>query len=89
MLNSKIAFETAQKVNRANWLTAMGDKLSLKIIETAKTGKRELVYKTDDLIKGAEDLYEAGEMLSYMYNMLEEAGYNHIIKPDGTLIISW
>jgi len=89
MINAQIAFEAAQKVNRANWLKAAAERLSDQILSVANTGKRELTCSTDDLIVGAENLSEAGEMLSYIDGILEELGYDHIIKPDGTLIIGW
>lgn len=89
MINAQIAFEAAQKVNRANWLKAAAERLSDQILSVANTGKRELICSTDDLIVGAENLSEAGEMLSYIDSILEELGYDHIIKPDGTLIIGW
>ena len=89
MINAQIAFEAAQKVNRANWLKAAAERLSDQILSVANTGKRELTCSTDDLIVGAENLSEAGEMLCYIDGILGELGYDHIIKPDGTLIIGW
>jgi hypothetical protein len=89
MINVKIAIETSQKVNRENWLKAAGDKLSTIILETAKTGKRELKVPFEELIIGAETLYESGEMLAYLDKILKESGFSHVVKPDGTLIVSW
>lgn len=89
MISVKIAIETSQKVNRDAWLKATGDKLSAKIMETAKTGLRALSVPFDSLIIGAENLFEGGEMLLYLHKMLNEVGFTHVIKPDGTLIISW
>ena len=89
MISVKIAIETSQKVNRENWLKAAGDKLSAVILEVAKTGKRELKVPFKELIIGAETLYESGEMLAYLNKTLNDAGFKHIVKPDGTLIISW
>ena len=89
MINVKIAIETSQKVNRENWLKAAGDKLSAIIIEVTKTGKRELKVPFEELIIGAETLYESGEMLAYLDKILKESGFSHVVKPDGTLIVSW
>ena len=89
MINVKIAIETSQKVNRENWLKAAGDKLSAVILEVAKTGKREMKVPFKELIIGAETLYESGEMLAYLNKTLNDAGFGHVIKPDGTLIVSW
>lgn len=89
MINVNIAIETSQKVNRNNWLKAAGEKLSGAILAVANTGKRELRVSFRDLIIGAENLYESGEMLIYLNKTLDEAGYDHIVEPDGTLIISW
>lgn len=89
MINVKIAIETSQKVNRENWLKAVGDKLSAVILEVAKTGKRELKVPFKELIIGAETLYESGEMLAYLDKILKESGFSHVVKPDGTLIVSW
>ena len=89
MINVNIAIETSQKVNRNNWLKAAGEKLSDAILAVANTGKRELRVSFRDLIIGAENLYESGEMLIYLNKTLDEAGYDHIVEPDGTLIISW
>lgn len=89
MINVNIAIETSQKVNRDNWLKAAGEKLSGAILAVANTGKRELRVSFKDLIIGAENLYESGEMLIYLNKTLDEAGYDHIVEPDGTLIISW
>ena len=89
MINVNIAIETSQKVNRDNWLKAAGEKLSNTILSVANTGRRELRVSFRDLIIGAENLYESGEMLIYLNKTLDEAGYDHIVEPDGTLIISW
>jgi len=89
MINAQMAFEAAQKVNRANWLKEAAERLSNRILSVANTGKRELTCSIDDLIIGAENISEAGEMLSYIDKILEELGYDHIIKPNGTLIIGW
>lgn len=89
MIKVEIAIETSQKVNRENWLRAAGDKLSAAILETAKTGKRELQVPFREFIIGAENLYESGEMLIYLNKTLNYAGFEHVIKPNGTLIISW
>lgn len=89
MITAKIAFEKAQDVNRFNWIKAAGERLSNKIMAEASLGKRELVLDFDEFIVGAENLFEAGEMLANFNKILEDGGFKHVITPNGTLIISW
>ena len=89
MLNIEIAIEAAQKVNRDAWLKNAESKLSNQILSAANVGKRDLVVDINDLVVGAEDLCEAGEMLIFICKALDEGGYKHVIEPDGTFIVSW
>ena len=89
MINSKDAFEMAQKVNRANWVKATIDRISNQIVKEANLGKRELHVCFKNLLIGSENLFEAGEMFVLFANELKKAGYNHVITPSGDLIISW
>ena len=83
------AIKKSQKVNRDNWLRLAGHKLSEQIMRAASTGIRELSVNFQELLIGAENLFEAGEMFAYLNEQLEESGYNHVIEPDGTLYITW
>lgn len=89
MINSKDAFEMAQKVNRANWVKATTDRISNQIVKEANLGKREMLVNFKNLIVGSENLFEAGEMFAMFAHELRKAGYNHVITPSGDLIISW
>ena len=89
MINAKQAAEAAQKFNRNCWLKHAGEVLSEKVMNVAKQGIREMKICFTDLVKGAENLYEAGEMLYYLNDMLDEHGYKHVITQDGILHISW
>jgi tRNA(Glu) U13 pseudouridine synthase TruD len=89
MINANVVIEISQKVNREKWLEDAAAKLSAVILEVAKTGKRELKVPFKELIIGAETLYESGEMLAYLDKILKQEGFSHVVKPDGTLIVSW
>lgn len=89
MISAQIAFEASQKANRENWLKQAGINLGDKIMAAAQTGAREIHVSFKDLIIGSENVFEAGEMLCYLGKMLDKADYDHVITPDGTLIISW
>lgn len=89
IVNAKIAVENAQKFNRNNWLKDAGKKLSAKILAVAETGRREITFDFNDLIVGAENLYEAGEMLAYLNEKLTKSGYTNVVEPNGTLHITW
>jgi hypothetical protein len=83
------AVKTSQKVNRENWLRLAGAKLSKQIMTAAATGVRELHVNFKDLLVGAENLYEAGEMFAYLNEHLEKSGYKNTIEPSGILHINW
>ena len=89
MINAIEAVKAAQAFNRKCWLEHAGNELSAKIMAAAQLGVRELSVSFNDLIKGAENLYEGGEMLYFLNDMLEKSDFNHVIEPDGTLHISW
>ena len=89
MINAIEAVKAAQAFNRKCWLEHAGNELSNKIMAVAKRGVREFTVSFNDLIKGAENLYEGGEMLYFLNEMLEKAGFEHVITPDGILHISW
>ena len=83
------AIKKSQKVNRENWLRLAGAKVSDQIMTAATTGIRELRLNFNDLLIGAEDLFEAGEMFAYLNEQLIASGYKNVIEPDGTLYITW
>ena len=89
MINAIEAIKAAQAFNRKCWLEHAGNELSNKIMTVAKRGIREFSVPFNELIKGAENLYEGGEMLYFLNDMLENAGFQHVITPEGVLIISW
>lgn len=89
MINAIEAIRAAQEFNRKCWLEHAGRDRSAKIMAVAKRGIREFTISFNELIKGAENLYEGGEMLAFFNKMLEEAGFKHVITPDGILHISW
>ena len=89
MLEIGIAIKAAQKFNRDAWLKQTESNLSKQILTAANVGKRDLVIDINNLVIGAEDLCEAGEMLIFICRTLDDGGYKHVIKPDGTFIISW
>lgn len=89
MINVSDAIKASQAFNRDMWLKHAGDKLSNQIMSVAKTGIRELNVCFKDLIVGAENLNEAGEMLLYVNSILEKSGFKHKITENGNLYISW
>jgi len=89
MINANVAVAKSQQFNRNCWLESAERKLSGKILDVAATGVREYSISFKDLIIGAENLEEAGEMLTFLCKSLTKAGYTHKITPNGTLIITW
>lgn len=89
IIDAKLAVEAAQAFNRENWLKDAGVKLSEKILAVASRGLREMSFNINELIVGAENLYEAGEMLAYLNKQLTESGYDNVIEPNGVLHITW
>lgn len=89
MINVQTAIKVAQGANRNNWLKAAQDRLHFTILNTAETGKREVKVPFEQLIVGAENLCECAEMLMNINNILEESGFEHVVTPNGTLIVSW
>jgi hypothetical protein len=89
IINALAAANKSQEVNRNNWLAAAGRKLSDRIMRQAATGQRSLSVKFSDLLIGAENLGEAGEMFMFLSKELNRQHYKHEITIDGTLIISW
>lgn len=89
MINANVAVAKSQQFNRDCWLKSAEKELSSKILNAAETGVREYSTSFKDLIIGAENLEEAGEMLTFLCKSLAKAGYTHKITPNGTLIISW
>lgn len=89
MINSRDAFEMAQKVNRAKWVEATTERIGNQILKESALGKREICVNFKNLIVGSENLVEAGEMFVLFANELRKAGYNHKITISGDLIISW
>lgn len=89
MIDAKEAVKAAQDFNRKCWLEQAGNELSQNIMQVSRQGIRELKVNFKDLIKGSENLYEAGEMLYYLNNVLDKAGFKHVISPAGVLHVSW
>ena len=83
------AVKKSQEVNRENWLKAAGAKVSEDILKAAGTGVRELSVNFKDLIVGAENLEEAGEMLTFINKELATNGYKNVIEKNGILHITW
>lgn len=89
MINVNVAIKAAQDFNRKCWLEHAGNELSNQIMNVAKTGVREMRINFKDLIKGAENLEESAEMLYYIEKTISNAGFEHVVTPDGVLIIKW
>lgn len=89
MIDALEAIKVAQDFNRKCWLEHAGNELSQNIMEVSKQGIREIKVNFKDLIKGSENLYEAGEMLYYLNEVLDKAGFKHTITPAGILHINW
>ena len=90
LISSKVAVETAQKVNRDAWLRNAADKLNEQILNAANEGKRELRVNLQDMIQGAENMYEAGEMLVLLSDALNQKGYQSVITfPCACCVITW
>ena len=89
MINVNVAIKAAQDFNRKCWLEHAGEELSNRIMSVASTGRRELSVNFKELIKGAENLNEAGEMLHYLHNNLTKSGFTNEITISGDLYITW
>ena len=89
MISVNEARKASQAFNRKCWLEHAGEKLSAQIMSVAKTGIRELNVNFKDLITGAENLEEGAEMLHFINGILDKAGFDHTITPDGNLFITW
>lgn len=90
LISSKVAVETAQKVNRDLWLRNAADKLNAQILDAASEGRRELSIDLQDMVQGAENMYEAGEMLVLLSDALKQKGYESVITfPNACCVITW
>lgn len=90
LISSKVAVETAQKVNRDNWLRNAADKLNEQILNAANQGRRELCVDLQDMVQGAENMYEAGEMLVLLSDALTQKGYQSVVTfPNACCVITW
>ncbi len=90
LISSKVAVETAQKVNRDNWLRNAASKLNEQILNASNQGRRELCVDLQDMVQGAENMYEAGEMLVLLSDALNQKGYQSVITfPSACCVITW
>lgn len=90
LINAKCAKNAAQQVNRQVWLNYAYGKLTEQIMKTADTGLYELELSLNLLIQGAENLFEAGEMLQFLQAALDEKGYTtEIDRSASRIIIKW
>lgn len=83
------AIKNAQSFNRKQWLDHAMETVSDIIVLKSKQGFRTVSISFEILIKGAENLHEAGELLQLLQKEFVSAGY--IVKVDikGNIIISW
>ena len=89
MIDSLKAFEITQTANLKNWLNLATDKLSKQILKAASIGAPGVEINFQDLLIGAEDLYEAGEIFINLQTILSNNGHKNIITPEGNLYITW
>ena len=75
--------------NRDKWIEHTKNRLDAEITAKANEGFHELEYSLNDLVIGAENLNEAAEMCELLAEILTEHEFKHVIKEDGTFVISW
>lgn len=90
LINAVCAKNAAQQVNRQAWLNDAYAKLSDQIMAVANTGLCQLVLDLNSLVKGAENLFEIGEMLQFIQAGLDEEGYDVKVNRSASRItIKW
>lgn len=89
MINSRTAYEMCQKVHRDAWANEMSNRLSEAIKTAAQKGEFGISFHLTGLIVGAENLSEYAELVVILKNVLDEAGYSHVVNPDGSISVSW
>jgi len=89
MINANVAVSKSQAVNRSNWIRNAENKLSALINTVAETGNREVSICLNEMIQGAENLYECAEMMASLNKIIKNAGYKQTVTIDGNVIISW
>lgn len=88
-ITASIARNNAQSFNRNQWLNHAMDKIANTIIPKSNVGLRSTTFSIGQLIQGAENLHEAGELLQLLQKEFVTAGYTVKIDIDGNLTISW
>lgn len=88
-ITASIARNNAQSFNRNQWLNHAMETVTDIIVFKSKQGFRTVSVSFEILIKGAENLHEAGELLQLLQKEFVSAGYTVKIDIDGNLTISW
>ena len=89
MIHANNAINAAQQFNRNQWLKRAEGILSEQIMQVSKQGHRHLHVCLHDIVKGAENLAEIGEMCILLNKTLVNQGYAIKYSIDGRLVISW
>ena len=89
MIKAKIAKRKEQEFNRDLWIRLSIKRLSKAIDREAAKGLSALSVNLHNIVIGAENLAEIGEMCTLIEKELLANGYTTHYSIDGELTISW
>ena len=89
MIKAKTAKRKEQEFNRDLWIRLSIKRLSKAIVREAAKGLNALSVNLHNIVIGAENLAEIGEMCILIEKELKMNGYRIHYSIDGELTISW